>query len=83
MENLTPNFHFVTGVPGQSFTFEIARKYNFPETVLKDAYGNLDENQSRLEDLLKDLNETKQKYDLLKNKFDIADKPINTVIVTK
>lgn len=71
VENLTPNFHFVTGVPGQSFTFEIARKYNFPETVLKDAYGNLDENQSRLEDLLKDLNETKQKYDLLKNKFDI------------
>lgn len=71
VENLTPNFHFVSGVPGQSFTFEIARKFDFPESVLKDAYSNLDENESRLEDLLKDLNETKQKYDLLKNKFDI------------
>ena len=71
VENLTPNFHFVSGVPGQSFTFEIARKFDFPESVLTDAYSNLDENESRLEDLLKDLNETKQKYDLLKNKFDI------------
>lgn len=71
VENLTPNFHFVTGVPGQSFTFEIARKFDFPETILREAYNNLDENESRLEDLLKDLNETKQKYDLLKNKFDI------------
>ena len=71
IENLSPNFNFLIGVPGQSFTFEIAKKYNFPEIILKDSYNNLDENESRLEDLLKDLTETKQKYNLLKNKFDI------------
>lgn len=71
VDNLEPNFNFVTGIPGQSFTFEIARKFDFPAEVMNDAYRNLDENESRLEDLLKDLNETKQNYNTLKNKFDI------------
>jgi len=71
VETLSPNFNFVTGIPGQSFTFEIAKKYKFPETILDESYKRLDENESRLEDLLKDLNETKQNYNSLKNKFDI------------
>ncbi|HAY33914.1 MAG TPA: endonuclease MutS2 [Ignavibacteria bacterium] len=70
-ENLSPNFKFSTGVPGQSFTFEIARKYDFPEDILKDAGKYLSENESRLEDLLKELNEMKHKYELLRNKYDI------------
>ncbi|MEO6694140.1 MAG: endonuclease MutS2 [Ignavibacteria bacterium] len=71
VETLSPNFNFVTGIPGQSFTFEIAKKYKFPESILNEAYKRLDENESRLEDLLKDLNETRQNYASLKNKFDI------------
>lgn len=71
VETLSPNFNFVTGIPGQSFTFEIARKYKFPEAILSESYKRLDENESRLEDLLKDLNEAKQNYSALKNKFDI------------
>ena len=71
VENLSPNFSFVTGIPGQSFTFEIARKFNFPEAILSEANKYLDENEGRLEDLLKDLNETKQNYSALKNKYDI------------
>lgn len=71
VDTLSPNFKFITGIPGQSFTFEIAKKYNFPETILKEANQYLDENESRLEDLLKDLNESKQKYNFLKNKSDI------------
>ena len=71
IENLSPNFNFITGVPGQSFTFEIARKFNFPESILSESHKYLDENESRLEDLLKDLNETKQNYNILKNKSDI------------
>ncbi len=31
VETLSPNFNFITGVPGQSFTFEIAKKFDFPE----------------------------------------------------
>ena len=71
VENLSPNFNFIIGVPGQSFTFEIARKYNFPESILIESHKYLDENESRLEDLLKDLNETKQSYNILKNKSDL------------
>lgn len=71
VDNLSPNFNFITGVPGQSFTFEIAKKYNFPVSILEEAKTYLDENESRLEDLLKDLNEAKQKYSSLKNKTDI------------
>ncbi|MBS1517615.1 MAG: endonuclease MutS2 [Bacteroidetes bacterium] len=70
-ENLSPNFKFSSGVPGQSFTFEIARKYEFPESLLSDAGMYLSENESRLEDLLKELNETKHKFEMLKNKYDI------------
>lgn len=71
IETLSPDFHFVPGVPGQSFTFEIAKKFDFPKNILAEAHNYLDENESRLEDLLKDLNETKQKYSILKNRFDI------------
>jgi len=71
MHTLSPNFNFITGIPGQSFTFEIARKFNFPEKVLNDAYNNLGKNEANLEDLLKDLNETKQKFKFLKDKYDI------------
>lgn len=71
INSLSPNFNFLTGVPGQSFTFEIAKKFNFPESVLEEAKKHLSENENRLEDLLKDLHETKQKYETMKNKFDI------------
>ncbi len=70
-ETLSPNFKFVQGIPGQSFTFEIAKRYNFPQNVIDEARTYLDKKEVRLEELLKDLNETKQKYNTLKNKFDV------------
>jgi DNA mismatch repair protein MutS2 len=70
-ETLSPNFKFITGVPGQSFTFEIAKKFNFPQDILDDAKTFLDENESKLEDLLKELNIMKQDYTLFKNKYDV------------
>lgn len=79
IENLSPNFKFISGVPGQSFTFEIARKFNFPESILKASSKYLDENESRLEDLLKDLNETKQNYTILKNKYDIENSRLSSL----
>ncbi|HMQ68728.1 MAG TPA: endonuclease MutS2 [Ignavibacteria bacterium] len=77
--NLSPNFNFVSGVPGQSFTFEIARKFNFPESILNASARYLDENESRLEDLLKDLNETKQNYTILKNKYDVENSRLTSL----
>lgn len=68
---LSPTFRFSTGIPGQSFTFEIARKFDFPDSILNESKAYLTENEDRLEDLLKELNETKQRYDELKRKTDI------------
>lgn len=80
VQTLSPDFNFVTGIPGQSFTFEIARKYDFPEKILSDAHDRLDVNESRLEDLLKELNEAKQKYNSLKNEYDIDNSRLKGLI---
>lgn len=69
-ETLSPNFRFNIGIPGQSFTFEIAEKYNFPRSVVELAKSFLDDSENKLEDLLKELNENKQKYSELKNEYD-------------
>ena len=71
METLSPNYKFDLGIPGQSFTFEIAQKYNIPENILeksKNYSGNYD---SKLEDLIKELSINKQKYEELKKQADI------------
>ncbi|MBK6505446.1 MAG: hypothetical protein IPG02_07205 [Ignavibacteria bacterium] len=69
--SLSPTFRFITGLPGQSFTFEIAEKFSFPELIITDSKSYLTENENRLEDLLRELNETKQNYDELKRRTDI------------
>jgi DNA mismatch repair protein MutS2 len=69
-ETLSPNFRFNIGIPGQSFTFEIAEKYNFPTEVISEAKSYLSESENKLEDLLKELNENKQKYSELKDEYD-------------
>jgi DNA mismatch repair protein MutS2 len=69
--SLSPTFRFITGLPGQSFTFEIAEKFNFPESIITGSKSYLTENENRLEDLLRELNETKQNYDELKRRTDI------------
>ncbi|MBX7045603.1 MAG: endonuclease MutS2 [Ignavibacteria bacterium] len=69
-ETLSPNFKFNIGIPGQSFTFEIAGKYNFPAEVVSTAKSYLNESENKLEDLLKELNENKQKFSELKHEYD-------------
>ncbi|HRE40853.1 MAG TPA: endonuclease MutS2 [Ignavibacteria bacterium] len=70
MENLSPTFRFVEGVPGQSFTFEIARKFNYPSSILNKAREFVDTEDNNLEDLIKDLMSDKQKYEKQKNEYD-------------
>lgn len=79
-ETLSPNFKFVIGIPGQSFTFEIARKYDFPEDVLSYSESLLDENENNLENLIKDLNENKQKYEELNKKYNVQNARLDGLI---
>lgn len=85
-ETLSPSFKFNIGIPGQSFTFEIAEKYNFPGDVIADAKSMLNESENKLEDLLKELNENKQKFSELKNEYDrevTRLKGLNSIYETK
>ncbi|MCB0723257.1 MAG: endonuclease MutS2 [Ignavibacteriae bacterium] len=69
-KTLSPSFNFVTGLPGQSFTFEIASKFDYPKDILKMANEFADSSETKLEELLKELAENKQSYNELKSKFD-------------
>lgn len=85
-ETLSPSFKFNIGIPGQSFTFEIAEKYDFPNDVISKAKSFLNDSENKLEDLLKELNENKQKFSDLKNEYDrevTRLKGLNSVYETK
>jgi DNA mismatch repair protein MutS2 len=80
IETLSPNYKFVTGVPGQSFTFEIAEKYKFPDTILEFAKNLLEVDENNLEELIKELNENKQRYFELKTDFDLQNNRLKELI---
>ncbi|MCX6164438.1 MAG: Smr/MutS family protein [Ignavibacteriae bacterium] len=80
IETLSPNYKFVVGIPGQSFTFEIAKKFDFPDDTLNFAKSLLEEDENNLEDLIKELNFNKQKYLELKRDFDIQNTRLSGLI---
>lgn len=61
-DNLMPTFRFLDGIPGQSFTFEIAEKFGFEEEIMNSAKSLLKKEDYSLENLIKELNITKNKY---------------------
>ncbi|MBN1633729.1 MAG: endonuclease MutS2 [Ignavibacteria bacterium] len=71
LDTISPNFHFKIGIPGQSFTFEIARKYSIPERVIKTAKSYLTKSDKNTDDLIRELEENIQKYRKLKSENDI------------
>lgn len=79
-KTLSPNFKFVIGVPGQSFTFEIAQKFHYPEKLLNEAKQYADKDDAKIEDLIKELNEGKQKYEKLKNNYDIENSRLKSLV---
>ena len=67
-DTLEPDYTFTYGIPGSSFTLEIARKMNFPADVLKRAEA-LSGNSFRLDRMLEEIasikNEIQQKSEEL------------------
>ncbi|TRZ65849.1 endonuclease MutS2 [bacterium] len=68
---LSPNYKFIMGIPGQSFTFEIAKKFSIPNDILESAAYLLKTSSGTLEDILKELSESKQRYEELKRENDL------------
>ncbi|MCE1164848.1 MAG: endonuclease MutS2 [Bacteroidetes bacterium] len=62
-ERLAPSFRFNLGIPGQSYTFELSKKFRIPDRILKYAETFISGDHSALEDLLVELNKTKVSLD--------------------
>jgi len=70
VNTLSPTYNFSMGIPGQSFTFEIAKRYGIPDEILTDAQKFLKAEEIDIESLLRELAQNKQKYTELKRQFD-------------
>lgn len=73
LESLSPTYALRTGLPGSSYTLEIARTYGIPAPVLARAAGLLDERELNVEALLestrareRELEEERAKLDTLR-----------------
>jgi DNA mismatch repair protein MutS2 len=64
---LSPSFRFRLGVPGQSFTFELADKIKIPLDIINKAISLISEDEYKIEEILKDLNKNRTEYELLRN----------------
>jgi DNA mismatch repair protein MutS2 len=69
-DKLSPSFNFQIGIPGQSYTFELANKFNLPDGIIQFASTMVVEDQHKIEDMLRELNDSKIKYTELKNEYE-------------
>jgi DNA mismatch repair protein MutS2 len=79
-QTFSPDYNFVMGLPGQSFTFEIAEKFNTPEEILKEAKNYLTGEETSLENLLKDLNDERNEFRQLKLQYQKDDYKLKNML---
>lgn len=80
-DKLSPSFNFQIGIPGQSYTFELAEKFNLPDSIIRYASSLVVDDQHQVEDMLKELNESKIKYSELKREYE--DKSSNAKLLSE
>ncbi len=62
-DTLQPDYTFISGIPGSSFTLEIARRMNFPDSILLRAQG-LSGDSFRLDRMLEEITSTRKEIRL-------------------
>ena len=62
-DSLVPDYTFVAGIPGSSFTLEIARRMNFPDSILSRAQ-ELSGDSFRLDRMLEEITSTRKEVRL-------------------
>ena len=63
LETLQPTYRLQVGIPGSSYAFEIARRFGFPENVLREAESIVGTDKGALEDLILNLNRQLQEVE--------------------
>lgn len=61
-EKLSPSFNFQIGIPGQSYTFELADKFRIPKEIIEYASTMVVDDEHKIEDMLRELNASRLKY---------------------
>ncbi|MFA5011235.1 MAG: endonuclease MutS2 [Ignavibacteria bacterium] len=64
-EKLSPSFNFRIGIPGQSYTFELAEKFKIPSKIIEFASSMVVDDQYKIEDMLSELNTSRIEYEKL------------------
>lgn len=63
VQSLKPTYRLLTGIPGKSNAFAISGKLGLPQYIIDDARQHLTEQDASFEDLLTDLETSKQKIE--------------------
>lgn len=78
-KNITPLFKLETGLPGNSFAFELARKMGMPETIVKDAETRAGEEYVDIERNLRKIARNRKALDEKLERIKSTDKTLESI----
>ena len=70
METLRPTYRLLIGIPGKSNAFAISQRLGLPEEIIEAAKRNISDEKTRFEDVLAQLDQTRQELEKEKEEVD-------------
>ncbi len=77
LDTLSPTYKLLIGVPGKSNAFEISKKLGLDESIINNARSLIGSDTAKIEDLLKEIYDSKSQIELEKEKIKIESSKIS------